>query len=72
MSAKRNKHYENRNIVLPFKQRKYASLVLDPERFRAYINKMIAEYPRLFPAGIEQGFLMKDRYHSSTANGKSK
>lgn len=64
MPAKRNKPYENRTIVLPFKQRGYASLIANPKRFRTHINKLFAENPRLFPAEIEQGFLMKDSYHS--------
>lgn len=68
MPNKRNKPYENRTIVLPFKQRGYASLIADPKRFRAYIDKMIAKHPRLFPAAIEQGFLMKDSYHSEPMN----
>ena len=68
MSAERNTEYENRNIVLPFKQRGYASLIADPKRFRAYLDKMIAEHPQLFPTGIEQGFLMKDSYHSERMN----
>jgi len=68
MPTKRNESYENRNIVLPFKQRGYASLVANPKRFRAYLDKMSAEHPRLFPEGIEQGFQMKDIYHSERMN----
>lgn len=68
MPGKRDKPYENRTIVLPFKQRGYASLIADPKRFRAYLDKMLAEHPQLFPAEIRQGFLMKDSYHSKHMN----
>ncbi len=68
MPSNRDKRYENRTIVLPFEQQGYASLVADAKRFRAYIDKMIAEHPQLFPADITRGFLMKSSYHSERMN----
>ena len=64
MPNNRDKRYENRTIVLPLKQRGYASLVANAKRFRAYLEEQIVKHPQLFPADIKQGFLMKDRYYS--------
>jgi hypothetical protein len=34
----------------------YDKLVEDPKAFRAYLDKLMAMHPELFPVGIEQGY----------------
>lgn len=36
----------------------------DPERFRNFLDRHIKATPELFPAEINQGYRMKDVYHS--------
>lgn len=54
----------NRIIRLPFLQDDYAEIVADYTLFRGYLDKMILQYPELFPSDIRQGYRMKDGYMS--------
>ena len=56
-------HRVNRTICLPFSQEVYSACVKNPEDFRIYIDRQIEQFPELFPAEINQGYLMKDIYH---------
>jgi hypothetical protein len=55
-SAHRNK----KTICLPFSQENYESHVIDPTDFRRCIDERIDLFPELFPAGIAEGYRMKD------------
>ncbi len=57
-------HRVNRTICLPFSQEVYSACVKNSEDFRIYIDRQIEKFPELFPAEINQGYLMKDIYHS--------
>jgi hypothetical protein len=56
--------YKNRTICLPCDPENYETLLEDPNRFRAYLDRMNEAFPELFPPEIESGYRMKDRYHS--------
>ena len=56
-------HRVNRTICLPFSQEVYSACVKNSEDFRIYIDRQIEQFPELFPAEINQGYLMKDIYH---------
>ncbi len=46
-----------KTICLPIKsEEEYRQIIDDPIRFKAYLNQIIPEYPRVFPPEIEQGF----------------
>ena len=49
-----------RTIYLPCSQSLYNKIISDPKKFRAYINKMIEQFPELFPVEINNGYEMKD------------
>ena len=49
-----------KRITLPFEKDEYQDIVDDKVAFRQNIDRMIAEYPELFPAAIEQGYNLHD------------
>ncbi len=51
----------HRRICLPFEQNIYGKTVADPMKFRAYVDKMIEQFPELFPVEIVNGYEMKDK-----------
>ena len=42
----------NRQIYLPVEPEEYDLVVQDKERFRAFIDTALEQYPELFPPGI--------------------
>ena len=42
----------------------------DPERFREFLDRLIATSPELFPPGIRRGYRMKDAYSSRKTGWK--
>jgi hypothetical protein len=57
---KRSIARENRTICLPFPQENYEILILNPAKFREFVDYHIAEHPELFPPEIIYGYQMKD------------
>ena len=55
---------KNRTICLPFTQEDYEKNIHVPADFRKCIDHRIKLFPELFPAGIINGYLMKDIYHA--------
>jgi hypothetical protein len=47
-------------ICLPIDQQSYLALILDPERFRAWLDRAFADCPELFPQGFALGYTLKD------------
>lgn len=54
----------NSTICVPFTEDVYIKLVWDPFLFRSYLDKMMREYPEIFPHDIRNGYRMKDFHHS--------
>jgi len=50
----------NPRVILPIAVNEYQDLATKPERFRAWLDEMIASFPELFPQGIEQGYTLHD------------
>jgi hypothetical protein len=57
MPTNQGKCYKNRTIVLPFDEAEYRRLVAHPALFREELSKFMNTHPKLFPEGIENGFL---------------
>jgi len=55
---------KNRVIRLPFVQNDYTATIANFTLFRTYLDKMIAQFPELFPTDIRQGYRLKDSYTS--------
>lgn len=53
-----------RVICVHFPEDLYPKIVNDPQEFREFLNGQIPLFPEVFPAGIEQGFQMKDQHKS--------
>jgi hypothetical protein len=51
----------NKRIILPISLCDYNEASKTGRQFRAWVNEMIERYPELFPAGIEQGYVLHDR-----------
>ena len=47
-------------ICLPISKEDYLALVEDSARFRAWLDQSFLDFPELFPADFEQGYLLKD------------
>ena len=50
----------NPRVILPIRCNEYQQIASEPKRFRCWLDEMIVEYPNLFPAEIEQGYLLHD------------
>ena len=50
----------NPRVILPIQYNEYQQIVSEPKRFRCWLDEMIVEYPNLFPAEIEQGYMLHD------------
>lgn len=50
----------NKRIILPITLSDYNEASKSSQQFRAWVNAMIEKYPELFPAGIEQGYVLHD------------
>jgi hypothetical protein len=53
-----------KTICIPCSQQQYERIVVDPERFREYLDQQIEAHPELFPPEIRRGYRMKDTYTS--------
>ena len=51
--------------MLPISLDEYQEKMSDAKQFRQWLDKMVAEYPRLFPVKIEQGYRLHDRLPAS-------
>jgi hypothetical protein len=47
-------------ICLPVGKDDYATLVADPARFRAWLDRSFEDHPELFPRAFAQGYRLKD------------
>ena len=47
-----------------FRERPARVKLDDPERYREFLDRLIATSPELFPPEIERGYRMKDTYRS--------
>lgn len=52
---------QNRVICVPFTEDEYKRIVDDPKQFRSYLDRMVDQYPEIFPAEMLSGYEMKDR-----------
>ncbi len=52
--------YQNRIICLPFDKEDYPEIVKEANKFRAFVDKLIGQFPQLFPPKITQGYQLKD------------
>lgn len=50
----------SKRIILPIKLSRYNELSQDASAFRVWLDKMINNYPELFPRGISQGYTLHD------------
>ena len=50
----------SRRITLPIPPDDYEVVISDATQYRAYLDKLIARYPELFPSAIEQGYVLHD------------
>jgi hypothetical protein len=46
----------SKRVCLPMEREEYEGAVADPQRFRESLDELIAKFPEMFPAGIEQGY----------------
>ena len=49
----------SRRITLPIPPDEYEALMKDAPHYRACLDKWIALYPELFPAAIQQGYVLQ-------------
>jgi hypothetical protein len=49
---------ENKTIVLPFDQTRYAALIDNREAYKAHIQALFTQYPELFPAAMSKGWIL--------------
>jgi hypothetical protein len=54
----------HKTICIPCTRQQYEPIVDDPERYREFLDRLIATSPELFPPEIERGYRMKDTYRS--------
>ncbi len=56
----------DKSICLPVSnEEQYRQLINDNSNFRAYLCQVYAQYPEIFPAGMERGFCFHDWVVSS-------
>jgi hypothetical protein len=51
---------KSKQICLFIEQEEYDQIVQDPQAFRQYLDRMIEQYPELFPATTKQGYKLHD------------
>jgi hypothetical protein len=56
----RCKSRKRRVICIPANEREYNRIILDAEKFRAFLQTLILTHKELFPSEMEQGYLMKE------------
>lgn len=59
----------SKQICVPMTRELYDQLWDDPKRLRPFLERLIADMPELFPAGIEQGFTLTGRLRASVKLG---
>ena len=59
-----------RTICIPCSHQQYEPIVDDPERYREFLDRLIATSPELFPPEIRRGYRMKDLYTSRKTGWK--
>lgn len=52
--------HKSKQICLFFDPEEYSHILLDPEVFRAYLDRQFELHPELFPAAMQQGYKMYD------------
>jgi len=56
-----------KSICVPFDNEEYyAACVADPESFRQHLTEIFGQHPELFPASIDEGFVLHDKSWSRT------
>ena len=51
-----------KSICVPFESEEhYAACVADPESFRQHLTEVFGQHPELFPASIDEGFVLHDK-----------
>src|SRR5215471_17958186 len=51
-----------KSICVPFdSEEHYAACVADPESFRQHLTEVFGQHPELFPARIDEGFVLHDK-----------
>ena len=51
-----------KNICVPFDtEEHYTACVANPERFRQHLTEVFGQHPELFPARIDEGFVLHDK-----------
>jgi len=56
---------KSKQICLPIKQKEYHRMFDDAQAFRHCLDGMIEQYPDLFPATIQQGYILHDNLPES-------
>lgn len=52
--------HPNPRVLLPISYTRYQEIAADKTQFRAWLDEMIAQFPELFPQGIEAGYVLHD------------
>ena len=65
MKTQKTSNLRYQSICLPCEsEAEYNNCVDDPQKFRQFVEAMIADYPELFPSEIKAGFNLHDKYNS--------
>jgi hypothetical protein len=56
----------NPRVILPITYAMYQEIAANKKRFRHWLDEMIAQFPELFPQGIENGYTLHDILPAST------
>jgi hypothetical protein len=52
--------HKSKRICIPIERDEYNRILLDKKEFRQYLDRMIDQYPELFPSTIQQGYQLHD------------
>jgi hypothetical protein len=55
----------NPRVIVPMSYAQYQDMCLTAQHFRSGLDRMIADYPKLFPEKIEQGYTLHDSLPAS-------
>jgi hypothetical protein len=50
----------SQRITVPISREDHEAIIDDADRYRAYLDAVIAQFPELFPAAIEDGYVWHD------------
>ncbi|MBN1934633.1 MAG: hypothetical protein JW934_08200 [Anaerolineae bacterium] len=50
--------HKSRRICIPIEHEEYQRIIFDKKEFREYLDKLIEQYPKLFPSAIQHGYVL--------------